>query len=1015
MSLSQLAHVKLSGAEKLMADAREHAMGKTADAQRLMAEASILLKQDLENAARENAVIDKITKTLSEVHFANKIKLNVGGKIYKTTLDTLRRDPDSLLCAMFSGKFKLRMDEEDGAYFIDRDAELFRYVLNYLRDGNLFCPNDNKVQRELLAEARFYQIQGIITDLEEKIPFESTLILKNEAHHSILLSWLPPGANCSLLYQASFDGQTPADFHRCCDDRGPTIVVIRVGPYVFEGFSSQSWESALINEQNNENTQGIIRGVIDHGANSGIRKFKKDKSSYLFTLVNQTASDPFKLNAVAGGGIGCKKKIGPNFGTAQLIGLAVWPSNSRLCSQWGNGFSEKSRRFFGSESFEIDELEVFQIPKECSTTFYKHDKLDFHLYILNYLRDGDLLYPEDQTAKEQLLKEAKFYQVQGIINHLEEALSFGIPSSIIKDKNHESYLLSWLSPGTTISLMYRASVDGETPADFHRCCDEKGPTLVVIKSGEYICGGYTSKSWTSASPIKAIEDSYSFLFTLENPSGSEPVKINPKADAHGGIRCDSRKGPSFGTSQFYDLEVWRTFNATRPEEILSYFDLGYGFICPESVDNIPYFTGKNPFKIEELEVFKRRIVSVVQVRVPILPQQKRYILNYLRDGDLLYPDDQTAKEQLLKEAKFYQVQGIISYLEEALSPIHSSIIKDKNHVSTLLSWMSPGTTFSLLYCASVNGKNPGIFHRCCDKKGPTLLVIKSGEYIFGGYASKSWRSALSVRGIEDSKSFLFTLEGPSGSEPIRINPTPGAHGGIRSENQQEKSMNNPCDSHVYGQIILTFVSQDRVGLMKWATLWKLKELQLLSEIKEMASSTQRSLIKCQWKWSRNAQAVVKKFHSEGRCKYDLHCQLSAMSLQAAIQERDSEEEPSKPTSHHAINYKIKKLQDLKENSEKLKSSIQKENAQWFTKKSGKIISGQELIGLNSLKKRDGCWLKLLLSKGQFTVDANETIKAKVSQVVLCAIDDSDDDDDDNENEEEDNNSSEGDGSGEDDY
>ncbi|XP_022783153.1 uncharacterized protein LOC111323957 isoform X2 [Stylophora pistillata] len=157
----------------------------------------------------------------------------------------------------------------------------------------------------------------------------------------------------------------------------------------------------------------------------------------------------------------------------------------------------------------------------------------------------------------------------------------------------------------------------------------------------------------------------------------------------------------------------------------------------------------------------------------------RYILNYLRDGDLLYPDDQTAKEQLLKEAKFYQVQGIISYLEEALSPIHSSIIKDKNHVSTLLSWMSPGTTFSLLYCASVNGKNPGIFHRCCDKKGPTLLVIKSGEYIFGGYASKSWRSALSVRGIEDSKSFLFTLEGPSGSEPIRINPTPGAHGGIR--------------------------------------------------------------------------------------------------------------------------------------------------------------------------------------------------------------------------------------------
>ena len=51
-----------------------------------------------------------------------------------------------------------------------------------------------------------------------------------------------------------------------------------------------------------------------------------------------------------------------------------------------------------------------------------------------------------------------------------------------------------------------------------------------------------------------------------------------------------------------------------------------------------------------------------------------------------------------------------------------------------------------------------------------------------------------------------------------------------------------------------------------------------------------------------------------------------MSLQAAIPEGDSEEEPLKPTDRQAINHNIKKLQDLKEKSEKLKSSIQKENA-----------------------------------------------------------------------------------------
>ena len=87
------------------------------------------------NEEQENFAIDveEITKTLNGVHLASTIKLNVGGKIYKTTLDTLRKDPDSMLCAMFSGRFELKADEDDGAYFIDRDAELFRYVSFFIQ------------------------------------------------------------------------------------------------------------------------------------------------------------------------------------------------------------------------------------------------------------------------------------------------------------------------------------------------------------------------------------------------------------------------------------------------------------------------------------------------------------------------------------------------------------------------------------------------------------------------------------------------------------------------------------------------------------------------------------------------------------------------------------------------------------------------------------------------------------------------------------------------------------------
>ena len=132
----------------------ELASAKLSDAQKLMDEARDLLKQDLNNARQEKAAIGEITKTLNEVHFASTIKLNVGGKIYKTTLDTLRKDPDSMLCAMFSGRFELKADEEDGAYFIDRDAELFRYVM--ASNGKPTFKRTAAVKLSLICTLLFY-------------------------------------------------------------------------------------------------------------------------------------------------------------------------------------------------------------------------------------------------------------------------------------------------------------------------------------------------------------------------------------------------------------------------------------------------------------------------------------------------------------------------------------------------------------------------------------------------------------------------------------------------------------------------------------------------------------------------------------------------------------------------------------------------------------------------------------------------------------------------------------------
>ena len=71
-----------------------------------------------------------------------------------------------------------------------------------------------------------------------------------------------------------------------------------------------------------------------------------------------------------------------------------------------------------------------------------------------------------------------------------------LPNTQLVNQQYDTKLREWIGDYKW-KMLYRASEHDYTARSFHEYCDDKGPTLVVIKSsGGWIFGGYTTQSWS---------------------------------------------------------------------------------------------------------------------------------------------------------------------------------------------------------------------------------------------------------------------------------------------------------------------------------------------------------------------------------------------------------------------------------------------------------------------------------------------------------------------------------------
>lgn len=106
---------------------------------------------------------------------ASIVKINVGGQLFTTKSETLTKYP-GFLSILVSTRIGITLDE-NGYIFIDRNGEVFKHILEFLRSD--YLPNFDSLDylEQLLIEADFYQITPIIDLLNIQIT-RNKLLLK---------------------------------------------------------------------------------------------------------------------------------------------------------------------------------------------------------------------------------------------------------------------------------------------------------------------------------------------------------------------------------------------------------------------------------------------------------------------------------------------------------------------------------------------------------------------------------------------------------------------------------------------------------------------------------------------------------------------------------------------------------------------------------------------------------------------------------------------------------------------
>ena len=303
---------------------------------------------------------------------------------------------------------------------------------------------------------------------------------------------------------------------------------------------------------------------------------------------------------------------------SNIININIYEKNSIPLKKFEKSFTKKE--FEGiNKFFRIfdDNLEIYnkiielfnkkkfigKIKEEEIIFEIKNDLVDFSLNIPLIKENKDIneivkhlsTFVKDLKEENNVLKEKinqlenkceknteEIKELKKEINKFKETNN--LLSTILINNEEKNLITNWINPNSPIKyqLLYKASIDGDLMNTFHKKCDNKGPTLIIVKTTKgKRYGGYNPISWDTTDQWKSHPST--FIFSLDKKKKYIIEREDRKKYSSIGAKEHIGFGYYCGDILIYDKCTRRNDNRTNGKDSCYNITDKYEFTGEENV------------------------------------------------------------------------------------------------------------------------------------------------------------------------------------------------------------------------------------------------------------------------------------------------------------------------------------------------------------------------------------------------------------------------------------------------